>query len=289
MSILFDLHTMEPPRTISSENPSDIFKNWQGENEHWMFVSAHDDDIVCGAGLTLLAAIRNNIRVSCVVTTNGRMGYCRPEHKDTIHLIRREEAKNSFKLLGVKEEDTYLFDYPDSGIGRFAGRQFSDDPNDPTVIAGATGLQNTYTWVIRKAKPTRVFLPVHTDLHPDHQVTHHEFLICFFHAQGNIWPELGEPIAWVPNLYEYATYSDYASPPDIRIRGDAELLEKKLEGISAYKSQEQIDLLVSGIRNGGPQEYVKEMRFDIIQPKKYNSMFNRSLPDTPSGTPKVSP
>lgn len=271
--IFFDLRTENPIKVVSSQDPAEIFRDWIGDREHWLFVSAHDDDIVCGGGLSLLAAVANGIRVSCAVTTNGRMGYCRPEHKDTIHLIRRKEAKESFKLLGIAEENTYLFDYSDSGLERVAGRVFSDDSNDPTVIAGAKGLQNTFTWLLRKTIPNRVFLPVHTDLHPDHRTVHYELLISIFHAQGRIWPELGPSIGQIPKLYEYSTYSDFAAPPDLRVRGDAELLEKKLAGIAAYRSQEQIDLLLNQIRGGGPQEYLREMCFDILKPGKHDDVF----------------
>jgi len=51
------------------------------------------------------------------------------------------------------------------------------------------------------------------DLHPDHQIVHEEVLISLFHAQGNIWPELGEPIAEVPQVYEFACYCDFPRQP----------------------------------------------------------------------------
>ena len=70
-------------------------------------------------------------------------------------------------------------------------------------------------------------------------------MISLFHAQGNIWPELGEPIPEVPTVYEFACYCDFPKPPQIRIEGTAKMLEGKLDAISAYASQDQIELVVA--------------------------------------------
>ena len=88
---------------------------------------------------------------------------------------------------------------------------------DPGAFAGAVGLQNAFARCLRQVRPTRVFLPTSADLHPDHRIVHEEMLISLFHAQGAIWPELGEPIAEVPAVYEYAVYCDFPEPPQIRI------------------------------------------------------------------------
>ena len=41
----------------------------------WLVVSPHDDDLVLGMGLTLLAAHAQKIEVHAVVVSDGRMGY----------------------------------------------------------------------------------------------------------------------------------------------------------------------------------------------------------------------
>ena len=87
---------------------------------------------------------------------------------------------------------------------------------DPTEVEGASGLQNAYPHVLRQVRPTRVFLPTITDLHPDHRIVNEEMLISLFHAQGSIWPELGPPVAVVPAVYEYATYCDFPEAPQLR-------------------------------------------------------------------------
>jgi len=149
----------------------------------------------------------------------------------------------------------------------------TDDPKCPTAIAGATGLQNSFAWALRKILPTRVFLPTLTDIHPDHKAVHVEFVMSIFHAQGKIWPELGPPIPEIPKLYEYATYCDFLTPPTIRVITSADLFERKLNAILAYQSQEQINLVLDNQRESGPQEYIRELEFNIFNPRQYERLF----------------
>ena len=260
-------------RVIHAEHAKDVFPNWQGEKECWMFLAPHDDDIVCGAGLTFLASLAEGINTHAVITTNGCMGYCRDAYRDTIAQVRKIETAASFRALGLPEDNLHRLEFNDSSLYQNAGRQFVDE-DGPTVIAGAVGLQNSFTWVLRKVRPTRLFLPTMTDLHPDHKMASSEMLISIFHALGGIWPELGPVIDMIPLLYEYATYSDFLTPPTLRICTSDALLEKKLAGIAAYRSQEQIDLLVDVQRKAGAKEYLRELEFDILQPGKYDHLFN---------------
>ena len=272
MSVFFDRRTEQG--TITSVNPAEVWSDWQGSNEHWLFVAPHDDDIVIGAGLTFLAALQCNIKVSAAVVSNGRMGYCTPEQKNNIVEIRSQETRESFKYLGLPEENLYQFDYADGSLGHESGRRFLLTPNDPRGIEGAFGLQNTLTWLIRDAKPTRVFMANRLDLHPDHRAVNQELVISIFHAQGQIWPELGPPMSTVPKLYEYPTYSDFITPPNMRVRVSDDLVEKRLEAVALFKSQLQIDLLVQQLRKAGGNEYLLEMAFDIFEAQKYERLFD---------------
>ena len=267
---------------LTSTDPADIFTDWQGAEECWLFASPHDDDIVCGAGLAFLTALALGVKTYAMITSDGRMGYCRPEHKDQIAAIRHEEAKASFEALGLPPENLFFLNFPDCDFARYAGRRLVNDVDqEPRTIAGAVGLQNSYTWMLRKVRPTRLFLPSITDIHPDHQLVTKELTISIFHAVGGIWPELGEKIAGLPQLYEYATYSNFLTPPTIRIRTSQELLEKKLAGIRAYQSQEQIELLVDVQRKAGPKEFIREARFDIFQPDQCDALFEPNPPVMP--------
>jgi LmbE family N-acetylglucosaminyl deacetylase len=265
----------ESDRTQASARIGDVFGNWSPGGERWLFLAAHDDDIIAGGGLTFLAALAEGIEVHAVITTDGRMGYCRPEQRDTIAAVRQAEARASFQILGLPPQRLHFLHFPDCELHPYRGRRFTAT-GDPAEIAGATGLQNSYCYMIRQVRPTRVFLPTITDLHPDHRIVHEEMMISLFHAQGNIWPELGAPVAAVPELYEYATYCGFCEPPQICITGPAAMLETKLRGIRAYASQEQIELLIDLQRGAGPIEYLREVKFQFYSPQQYAGLFDLS-------------
>ncbi len=270
MPIFFDRRT--DIGTISSSNPTEVWTDWRGAEERWLFVSAHDDDVVCGAGLTLLAGLGNGVASYATYYSNGQMGYCSDEQRRNIVQIRREETDFSFEHLGLPKENLFRFTFPDSNLIQEMGRRFAE-PGAPNELCGGTGMQNSMTWTLRKVRPTRVFLPNRRDLHPDHQAVHVDFVISIFHAQGEIWPELGTPIAEIPKLYEYATYSDFASPPTMRVRVSDDLVQRRLDAVAMYRSQRQIGLIVESLRKAGGGEYLLEMEFDLLRPGKYDELF----------------
>ena len=259
-------------QVLKSDSLAGIFPEWNRQRECWLFASPHDDDIVCGCGLTFQAAIGEGVEVHAMITTDGRMGYCRPTQRRTISQIRRREAEESFRSLGLPADRLHFLHFPDCNLNPYRGRHFTTI-GDPTELEGASGLQNAYPYMLRKIRPTRVFLPTITDLHPDHRIVNEEMLISLFHAQGRIWPELGEPLEWIPKVYEYATYCDFPAPPQIRVVVPPSLLENKLAGIRAYASQEQIDMLVDVQRKAGPSEYIREVEFNVLRPGQYEELF----------------
>ena len=264
-----------PEGLVATSNVAEVFSDWKGPAECWMFVSPHDDDVVAGAGLTFQAGLAEGAQVHAAIVTDGRMGYCRPEQRHTIAKVRMAEAQKSFKLLGLPPDRLRFLKYPDGDLSSFRGRHFSTT-GSYSEIEGAVGMQNTFTYILRQIRPTRVFLPTSTDLHPDHRTAHEELMISLFHAQGNIWPELGRPIAEVPKVYEFAVYCDFPEPPQIRIETPPAMLEVKLAGIRAYASQEQIDAIVDIQRGVGPIEYLRELTFNLYRPQQYHPLFTRT-------------
>jgi LmbE family N-acetylglucosaminyl deacetylase len=250
----------------------EIFPNWQGRKETWLFLSPHDDDVVCGACLLLAAAVEEKINVHCVVTTDGRMGYCDLAEKDTIAEVRRRETEASFRIMGVADAHVHFLGFPDGNLGAYVGRRVAAR-GDAGVIAGHTGLENAYVHVLRKAVPTRVIIPTSADLHPDHKIANMEMQMGLIHACGAIWPELGEPIPALPAVYEYATYSDFPETPQIKIVTSPALLEKKMAAIMAYASQRQIAAAVQLLREAGPIEYIRELNFRRYSPANYEGIF----------------
>jgi LmbE family N-acetylglucosaminyl deacetylase len=257
---------------VKTSNIAEMFSNWKGADECWMFVSPHDDDVAIGAGLTFQAGLVEGVAVHAVVVTDGRMGYCDFQQRRDIIKVRRAEAEKSYGILGLAAERLRFIECPDCNLSAFRGRHFTVI-GAPTEIEGAGGMQNAFTHALRTIRPTRVFLPTSADLHPDHQIVHEEVLISLFHAQGNIWPELGKPIAEVPTVYEFACYCDFPKPPQIRVEATPKMLEKKLNAISAYESQDQVELVVAIQRNVGPIEYLHELEFHFYRPEQYHALF----------------
>lgn len=252
---------------------SDLGKILQYENperEHWLFIVPHDDDAVIGAGLLFQKAKAENIALTILITTDGHMGYCSIDQKEQIIDIRKQETLNSFKLLGI--EDVQWLNFPDCSLPLHMGRRAAK-AGDPCVIENCTGLQNAYTYHLRKLKPTKVFLASHQDYHPDHKIVYEEVLISLFHANGSCWPELGRAIEKIPAVYEMAIYCDFSELPNIKLEGQDAHLEKKVEAILAYQSQTQIGALVDQVREGGSVEYFRDIEFKFYSPKNYQDLF----------------
>jgi LmbE family N-acetylglucosaminyl deacetylase len=260
---------------LTTPDIGELFPDWKGAAECWMFVSPHDDDVVIGAGLTFQVGLAVGAQVHTVIVTDGRMGYCRFEQRRNISKIRAAEADKSYRNLGLPDGNLRFIECPDCNLSAYRGRHFTTI-GAPTEIEGAGGMQNAFTYALRQVRPTRVFLPTGVDLHPDHQIVYEEVLISLFHAQGGIWPELGEPLAEVPKVYEFAVYCDFPEAPQIRIETPSAMLENKLQAILAFASQEQIGSLVEIQRSAGPIEYLRELEFHFYSPQKYHPLFART-------------
>jgi LmbE family N-acetylglucosaminyl deacetylase len=259
---------------LTTSNIAELFSDWKGAAERWMFVSPHDDDVAISAGLAFQTGLAVGAAVYAVIVTDGRMGYCQFDQRQQIIGIRRKEAEEAYRILGLPDGHLRFLAFPDCSLNPYRGRHFAAN-GEPTAVAGGGGLQNAITHSLRQIRPTRVFLPTSADLHPDHQIVYEEVLISLFHAQGNIWPELGEAIPEVPKVYEFACYCDFPDPPRIRIDATPAMLETKLDAIRAFASQEQIDSVVAIQRNVGAIEYLRDLAFRFYCPEQYHPLFAR--------------
>lgn len=251
-----------------------VSRHWQGDDERFLFISPHDDDVILGAGLFIQLAQRENIPVHIIIVTDGSMGYCSDEQKNTISDVRRKETYEGFATLGVPSENIIWMNFPDCCLSYFRGRRPAKG-DELTQIEGFAGLQNSFTHYLRKIAPTQCFMPTSTDLHPDHKIVHEEVLISLFHSAGSIWPELGAPLAKVPYVHEIGVYCDFPAPPNLRVQTPESYLEKKLESIATFKSQLQIGSLIDIVRKSGPYEYLREYTFSLYQPGAYYDMFEK--------------
>ncbi len=267
----FTLYKKDNNVTSESKELKDIFSGWRGaEDEHFVFVVPHDDDVIIGGGLIIQKALEEGAKVSVLITTDGSMGYCTEEQRDTIKQVRFDETVKGLEILGVKNYQ--WLNFPDCDTSNFIGRRVAKE-GDPCVIDGCTGIENAYTHHLRQLKPTRLFVPAGSDLNMDHKVVYDELLMSVFHATGTIWPNLGEPLPWLPPVYEMAVYCDFEANPNIKISGDDKALEKKLDSILAFQSQTQIAVLVESTRKSGSVEYFRDLEFNLYSPDTYKDLF----------------
>lgn len=250
-----------------------VSRHWRQQEESFLFVSPHDDDVVIGGGLMILSALKENVPVHAAVVTDGSQGYCSAAEKPEISAIRKRETFAAFKVLGVPRKNVAWLGYPDNRLYHYQGRRPATD-DDVTQSQGYTGLQHTFTELLRRVRPNQVFLPTSADLHPDHSLVHQEFLISCFHAAGDIWPELGKPLARVPYIHELAVYCNFPTPPMLRIHSPDWAMRRKLKAIGEFKSQKQIARLLEIVERGGPWEYQRPLDFSLYNPAIYRDRFD---------------
>ena len=250
-----------------------VSRHWRQEEESFLFVSPHDDDVIIGGSLMILSALKEKVPVYVAVVTDGSMGYCSMEEKDQISAIRRKETLNALKVLGVPRKNFFWLGYPDCRLSQFQGRHPAVE-GDPSPCCGFTGLQNTFTELLRRVKPNQIFMPTVADLHPDHILVHQEMLISCFHAAGEIWPELGRPLERVPYIHELAVYCNFPSSPMLRIHAPDAAMRRKLKAIAQFKSQKQIARLLEIVERGGPWEYQRPIEFALYNPSLYRDRFD---------------
>ncbi len=249
-----------------------VSRHWQDEQECFLFVCPHDDDVVIGAGLLIQLALKENVPVHILLATDGSMGYCSMEQKDTISEIRRKETFECYESLGVLKENIVWLGFPDCQLHSYQGRREAR-PGDKAIIENFTGLQNAFTYYLRKIRPTQCFVPTSADLHPDHKIVHEELLISLYHSIGEIWPELGKPLARAPYLHEMAIYCGFPESPQLRISTPQSYFEKKIQAIRCFRSQKQIEASVELVKKAGAQEYIRELQFRLYDPNEYTDRF----------------
>jgi LmbE family N-acetylglucosaminyl deacetylase len=249
-----------------------VSRHWRQDRECFLFVSPHDDDAVIGGSLMIQAALRENVPVHIAVVTDGSQGYCSLAEKESIGEIRRKETYAAFRTLGVKKSHIHWLGYPDCQLTGYMGRRPARDA-DAVFAHGYTGLQNSFTELLRKVKANQVFIPTYADLHPDHRIVYGEMMISCFHAAGAIWPELGEPLSAPPYINEMAVYCNFPTPPQLRLRTPMAALGKKLRAIATFASQKQISSIVKVIERNGPYEYFRPADISLYHPSVYRDQF----------------
>ena len=146
-----------------------------------LIFGAHPDDEIAMSG-TIARLADEGVAVFCVTMTNGSEGYPRPEMKDQIVALRRQEADHADAVLGIAKR--YL-------LGR----------DDMSLTADKATVKDCVA-IVREVRPQAVFTHGPHDRHRDHLATHTISVQATWHAGEPVAAELGQP--WrTPHLYYY--------------------------------------------------------------------------------------
>ena len=267
-------------RIVNSTDINLLFQNWRGKDEKIVAVGPHDDDVLIGAGL-LLCELRNlGTDVYIAIITDGRKGYCKEEQKQEIKSTRKKETELAYASIGINldnikrfssytpigfEDHIKLFDFPDSDLYQHAFKWETEEDENNGLVA----LLLEY---FREKKATRFLLPNENDFHLDHQATFKAGLYAVIQSSEKIIPDLGKPCSR-DTILRYGVWSPFKGNPTHLIQTSQDTLERKLSGIFAYKSQEQIEQITEGIRCGGPFEFFQEHKVEPFPIREYTKLF----------------
>ncbi len=165
-----------------------------------LIFAPHADDEVLGMGGLIYAAVRVGAPVRVVLVTNGdgfavaarrasRQVRLTPAAYIKLAYRRQEESLQALASLGLPADCVTFFGYPDRGIAhlwlvnweegepyRSRYTRLTASPYYNSYTPGAPYCGQALTGdtesVIRKFKPTQVFLPHPNDAHPDHWATY---------------------------------------------------------------------------------------------------------------------
>jgi LmbE family N-acetylglucosaminyl deacetylase len=149
--------------------------------ERVLVFGAHADDELRMAGTMALLADRG-VHVAVVTMTNGSEGYPKPEWRDQIVAMRRQEAADADRVLGI-------------------ARRYSVGCDDMGLVNDKVTLQECIR-IVREVRPQAVFTHGPDDRHRDHLATHALSMEAVWHAGEPVAAQLGA--SWrTPHLYYY--------------------------------------------------------------------------------------
>ncbi|MEE9311360.1 MAG: PIG-L family deacetylase [Planctomycetota bacterium] len=229
---------------------SEVISEWQAP-ECWLFVSPHDDDVLLGASLWLRSAMEAGARVEVAVVTDGSMGFSSREDAAGIVERRKTEAIAAYELLGVPSENLHFMGFADGGLTQAIGSRLKDGE--------LCGLEPALCKLFRRIRPSRVFTTDEADWHPDHRVTFEEVRISLFHAVGEIWSELGKPLAKLPALYSFPVYAPMASQPEFFVEASIDEAILKQSALLKFDTQSEV---IGRLDDGENRECLRRVSLD---------------------------
>lgn len=187
--------------------------------------SPHEDDETLACGGTIIKKSREGNEVYIIFMTDGRNS-----HKtvldikenptpEELKIIRKKEAKEVAKILGVKVENVFFLDFRDGTL--------KDN------ISKASTFVKKYLF---KLKPTEIFIPQEYDMHKDHSSTNTIVLSAVKELCLDL--DVYEYIIWSNNDEKFKNMLKTPNFIEINI---SDAIDLKTKAIDTYKSQ--VDIL----------------------------------------------
>lgn len=181
--------------------------------ERVLVFGAHPDDEMTMAA-TMAKLVSEGTELYICIMTDGSEGYPRPEWRDSIVAMRKEEQADCDRVLRTTRR--YNLDFPDGGL--------ADDKE--------TLLQTVR--VIREVRPDAMFTHGPHDRHRDHRRTHAVTVEAYFHAGEPVMSQEGKPFR-PAHLYYYKAVHDQRPTITIDCTGFAHVpLEVRATQVSQH-------------------------------------------------------
>lgn len=181
---------------------------------------AHADDETIGAGgaISLLSDLGYEVYVATFCWSRegdwSDTGYARAEWKSSIAEMRRSEALEADRVLGVRER--FGFGIPTQGV-----------VNDRATYQRAVEL-------IRRVRPVAIFTHYWEDKHRDHRAVSEVTEEAWWKASESVLVDLGEP--WrAKALFFYEVFDLFTRPT--HICDVTATFQRKLDALRCFKSQ----------------------------------------------------
>jgi LmbE family N-acetylglucosaminyl deacetylase len=168
-----------------------------------MILSPHTDDGEFGAGGTIVRFLEEEKEVYYIAFSSCEVSVPIDFPKDILKI----ECKKATNILGIKLENLIMLDYE---VRSFPLKR-------QEILDDIIKLRN-------KIEPDLVLVPSSNDIHQDHQVINKEGVRAF-KKSSSIWG------------YEHP-WNNLTFTTDIFLKLEERHMEKKIEALKAYKSQE---------------------------------------------------
>lgn len=231
-----------------------------------LIIAPHPDDETIAAAGVIQNAVKNKSQLRIVWMTNGdsneyafllynKQPVLKREAVIKMGKLRRKEAIEAMRVLGVREDRLTFLGYPDYGtmtifkeywgesgplksvLTRVRNVPYSDSPSYRKSYVGDNILEDL-TNLLRNFKPTKIFVTLSSDFNVDHQA-------AFLFLQVAAWAT--QPDIGTPEIYSYLIHSPrWPSPkgynPELSLEPPSSFKSANLQWYSLDLKQEQIEL-----------------------------------------------